>query len=313
MSGQVLDHVTRPGLPLTEGDVLDTQSDPVALGIEIYVDNIHVKGEYLTTVRDHIRAGNILVQGGTDDLAHYFPNTDILLTQQKSPPADDSDRALLLHECVHAMIDIYYPGGNVTRHMGELASYLTQTTYSVRKDPSANRDGIAGWDKFWGDLFRTVRAHRLDTSAGNGVKIPSKTLEDLRLELVALPDVDYGNYSKEAKGVSDGLIRMNIFLSTDEPVSMRSSSTSKEAYLDPDDDYLIRTLMEAYASTDVRGYGNRLRRLRRDFLYCSLHRAVVLRMRLSLRKRGDRLSEMFHDRLSHGGRAFLLRVLALPR
>ena len=114
-------------MPLTEGDVLDTLSDPVALGIEFYADKIHVKGEYLTTVRDHIRAGNILVKGGTQDLAFYDPVTDILLTQKKSPPANDGDRALLLHECVHAMIDIYDPDGTVTRHMGEVAAYLAQT------------------------------------------------------------------------------------------------------------------------------------------------------------------------------------------
>jgi hypothetical protein len=299
-------------MPLTEGDVLDTLSDPVALGIELYVDKVHVKGEYLTTVRDHIRAGNILVKGGTDDLAHYDQTADVLLTQKKAPPANDDDRALLLHECVHAMIDVYDPDGTVTRHMGELAAYLTQTTYSVRKSPSANRDGTAPWDKFWGDLFRTVRANKLDTAAGNGVRIPSATLEDLRLELVALPYVDYGNYSKEARGVSNGLIRKNLLLSSDEHASMtRSSSVAKETYPDPDDDYLIRTLMESYASTDVVGYGGRLRRLRQDFLYCSLHRALELRIRLSLRKRGDRVSELFHDRLSHGGRAILLGVLAL--
>ncbi len=130
-------------MPLTEGDVLDTLSDSVALGIEFYVDKIHIKGEYLTTVRDHIRAGNILVKGGTQDLAFYDQVTDVLLTQKKSPPANDSDRALLLHECVHAMIDVYDPDGAVTRHMGELAAYLTQTTYSVRKNPSSNRNGTA--------------------------------------------------------------------------------------------------------------------------------------------------------------------------
>ncbi|MEY9399116.1 antirestriction protein ArdC [Bradyrhizobium japonicum] len=156
-------------MPLTEGDVLDTLSDSVALGIEFYVDKIHIKGEYLTTVRDHIRAGNILVKGGTQDLAFYDQATDVLLTQKKSPPANDSDRALLLHECVHAMIDVYDPDGAVTRHMGELAAYLTQTTYSVRKNPSSNRNGTAPWDKFWGDLYATVRANKLDTSAGNPV------------------------------------------------------------------------------------------------------------------------------------------------
>jgi hypothetical protein len=300
-------------MPLSEGDVLDTLSDPVALGIEFYADKVHVKGEYLTTVRDHIRAGNILVKGGTQDLAFYDQTTDILLTQKKAPPPDDGDRALLLHECVHAMIDVYDPDGTVTRHMGEVAAYLAQTAYSVRKSPSANRTGTAPWDKFWGDLFVTVRANRLDTAAGNGVKIPATTLENLRKQLVGLPSVNYGSFPKEATGVSDGLVRKNLFLSTDsaEPVSMRSSSVSREAYPDPSDDYLIRTLMEAYAKTDVRGYGKRLRQLRRDFLYCSLARALELRMRLPMRKRGDRLSELFHDRLSHGGRAILLRVLAL--
>jgi hypothetical protein len=233
-------------MPLTEGgDVLDTLSDPVALGIEFYADKIHVKGEYLAAVRDHIRAGNILVKGGTQDLAFYDRTTDVLLTQRKSPPANDGDRALLLHECVHAMIDVYDPGGTVTRHMGELAAYLTQTTYSVRKNPSANRNGTAPWDKFWGDIYTTVRANRLDTSAGAGVRIPAATLENLRRELVVLPAVNYGNFSKEATGVSDGLTRINISLSADEAVSMRSSSVANEPYVDPSDDYLIRTLMEA--------------------------------------------------------------------
>jgi hypothetical protein len=300
-------------MPLTEGDVLDTLSDPVALGIEFYVDKIHVKGEYLTTVRDHIRAGNILVKGGNQDLAFYDQASDILLTQKKSPPADDGDRALLLHECVHAMVDVYFPNGNVTRHMGELAAYLTQTAYSVRKNPSANRNGTAAWDKFWGDLFATVRSCRLDTTAGNGVRIPAATLEGLRRQLAALPYVNYGNFSKEATGVSDGLIRTNFFLSTasHEQLSMRSSSVSHETIPDPGDDYLIRVLMENFASSDVIGYGGRLRRLRRDFLYCSKPRAAQLRGRLNARRRGDRVSELFYDRLSHGGRAVLLRVLAL--
>jgi len=300
-------------MPLTEGDVLDTLSDPVALGIEFYADKIHVKGEYLTTVREHIRVGNILVKGGVKDLAFYDSATDILLTQKKSPPPNDGDRALLLHECVHAMVDVYYPDGNVTRHMGELAAYLTQTAYSVRKDPSANRNGTEAWDRFWGDLFATVRSYGLDTAAGNGVRIPAAALEGLRQQLAALPSVNYGDFSKEATGVSDGLIRTNVFLSTgsDEQVSMSMRSVSHETIPDPGDDYLIRLLMEHFGSSDVIGYGRRLRELRRDFLYCSKPRALELRGRLTARRRGDRVSELFYDRLSHGGRAILLRVLAL--
>ena len=167
-------------MPLTITEVLETLEDPVALGIDFYADKIHVNGEYLSRVHERILVGDILVTGGTSDLAFYDPPTDVLLTQKKAPPADDGDRALILHECVHAMIDITDPKGTVTRHMGELAAYLTQTAYSVRKYPTANRTGTAAWDKFWGDLYATVRAHKLDTKKGNGARIPDATLENLR-------------------------------------------------------------------------------------------------------------------------------------
>ncbi len=299
-------------MPLTETDVLDTLKDPTALGIEFYVDNIHISGSRLGTVGDNIRNGNILVVGGTADLAFYDQASDTLTTQQKSPPANDSDRALLLHECVHAMIDIYYPDNDVTRHMGEIAAYLVQTAYSLRKNPAANRNGTAPWDKFWGDLYSTARLYKLDTPAGNGVRIFWGFLENLRQQLAVLPGVNYGNYSRWATDVSNGLKRNNSFRS-EELITMRTTSVSYETVPDLSDDYLIRVLMERYAALDVPGYGNRLNRLRRDFLRCSVIRAANLRTRLRVRIDGDRLSEAFFGRLSHGGRSILLSTLALPR
>ena len=205
-------------MPLTIKEVLETLEDPVALGIDFYADKIHVKGEYLSRVHERIVVGDILVTGGTSDLAFYDPATDILITQQKAPPADDGDRALLLHECVHAMIDIIDPGTTITRHMGELAAYLTQTAYSVRKYPTANRTGTAPWDHFWGDLYATVRANKLDSAKGNGAKIPDATLENLRQQLAALPAVNYGSFSKEATDVSNGLLRHYSFLNWRWPI-----------------------------------------------------------------------------------------------
>ena len=298
-------------MPLTITEVLETLEDPVALGIDFYADKIHVNGENLSRVHERILVGDILVTGGTSDLAFYDPPTDVLLTQKKAPPADDGDRALILHECVHAMIDITDPKGTVTRHMGELAAYLTQTAYSVRKYPTANRTGTAAWDKFWGDLYATVRAHKLDTKKGNGARIPDATLENLRVQLAALPSVNYGSFTKEATGVSNGLLRQYSFLNTGDGPSMRSSYSAHETYPDPSDDYLMDALKEKYSPGDVKGYGGRLRRLRREFLHCSKLRAFTLKNRLSVRTKGDRLSELFHDRLSHGGRALLVRVLAI--
>jgi hypothetical protein len=298
-------------MPLSLGDVLNTLSDPAALGIDFYVAKIHIKGEYLSTVRDHILAGNIQVTGGDSDLAKYDQMTDVLYTQKKSPPANDGDRALLLHECVHAMIDVYYPDGDVTRHMGELAAYLTQTAYSVRKDPTSNRNGTQPWDKFWGDLYTTIRSNKLDTAAGNGARIAPDTLENLRQQLAKLPSVNYGNFSKEATGVSNGLKNPFLYPTVTEQPSTRYSNVSYETYPDLTDEYLIQTLTEHYALTDVRGYGSRLRQLRRDFLRCSKSRAQELRSRLLAPRGADRVSELFYERLSHGGRAILLRVLSL--
>ena len=298
-------------MPLTIKEVLETLEDPVALGINFHADKIHVKGENLSRVHERILVGDILVTGGTSDLAFYDHATDVLITQKKAPPADDGDRALILHECVHAMVDIIDPKTTITRHMGELAAYLTQTAYSVRKYPAANRTGTAPWDKFWGDLYATVRANKLDTAKGNGARIPDATLENLRQQLAALPSINYGSFSKEAKDVSNGLLRQYSSMNWGDGPSMRSSYSAHETYPDPSDGYLMDALKEKYSPADVKGYGGRLRRLRRDFLYCSKLRAFTLKNRFSVRIKGDRLSELFHDRLSHGGRALLLRVLAL--
>jgi hypothetical protein len=61
--------------------------------------------------------------------------------------------------------------------------------------------------------------------------------------------------------------------------------------------------------TDVRGYGGRMKRLRLELVRCSLPRARKLAIRFAARKRGDRVSELFHDRLATYERAILLRVL----
>jgi hypothetical protein len=297
-------------MPLTIKEVLETLEDPVALGIDFYADKIHVKGEDLSRVHERILVGDILVAGGTSDLAFYDPATDVLITQKKAPPADDGDRALILrmrsrHDRYHRSQDHHHAAHGRTRGISH------QTAYSVRKYPTANRTGTAPWDKFWGDLYATVRANKLDTAKGNGAKIPDATLENLRQQLAALPSVNYGSFSKEAKDISNGLLRHYSFTNSGDGPSMRSSYSAHETFPDPSDDYLIDTLKENYSPADVKGYGGRLRRLRRDFLYCSKLRAFTLKNRLSVRTRGDRLSELFHDRLSHGGRALLLRVLGL--
>ena len=143
-----------------------------------------------------------------------------------------------LHECVHAMIDIIDPKTTITRHMGELAAYLTQTAYSVRKYPTANRTRTEPWDKFWGDLLRDRAGEQIGyRTVAMALKYRMPHLSENLRQLAALPYVNYGSFGKEAKDVSNGLLRHYSFTNSGDGPSMRSSYSAHKLP-DPSDDYL---------------------------------------------------------------------------
>lgn len=298
-------------MSLTERDVLNTLSDAVALNMDFYVSAIHVCGSEYTTIRDHIRADNILVAEGNKNLAFYDSKTDILTTQAGTPPANLDQRALLLHECTHALIDVFTSDLKITRHTDELTAYLAQYVYILRSDS----DFVVGpnnppWYNFFASLVALIKRLGLDTIEGNGKRISASDLEPLRVQLAALPGVNYGAFKKEDPTGADGLLRHNLFIEDiHEEIQVPYKITANESYPDPSDDYLIKKLEEKYSASDVSGYGKRLRTLRTDFLRCTGTRAKELERRLNGRQKGDHLSELFHDRLSTTGRALLLRVL----
>ena len=163
----------------------------------------------------------------------------------------------------------------MTRHTGELASYIAQHVYLMRSSPTwTTGTGTDPWSAFYSSVVALIKSYGLETIAGNGKSIPMDVLEPLRLQLVALPHVKYGSYPKTELARADGLKRMNFFLDdTPVEVSMRSSSVAYETYPDPSDDYLCDVFLEKYTVTDVRGYKGRMKRLRMDFAKCSLARA----------------------------------------
>jgi hypothetical protein len=297
-------------MPLSEGDVLNTLGDPVTKGMDFWVGPVHISGKSYDTIRDHVKAGNILVVGGTSTLAFYNSDTDILTTQVGTPPANVHQRGLLLHECTHALIDVFTNGLSVTRHIDELASYIAQHVYLMRSDPSwTPGSGSGPWPTFYNSITTLITNNGLQTVTGNGKRLGVDVLEPLRLQLAALPHVNYGSFKKTDLTGANGLKRTHFFLETHEEISVPYKVVAYETYPDPSDDYLIRTFLEKYAASDVAGYGARFRQLRMDFAKCSLPRARELAMRLAARKAGDRVSELFYDRLSRQGCAILLKVL----
>jgi hypothetical protein len=292
-------------MPFSANDVMNMLGESTVQQLDFWVGAVHITGKWFGTIRDHIFAENIVVTSGSSTLAFYDQKTDVLTTQTGEPPADLDDRAQLLHECVHALVDIFYPDDRITRHNDELAAYITQHVYMMRSNPSFTvGPNNVPWFSFYSDIVALAKRFNLDKTSGNGSRIGMADLEPVRKELAKLPDVNYGDFDKWDTGGSNGLIG-NPFLAK----GVDAVSGSRAPFVDPSDDYLIRKLNEQYAASDVRGYGGRLRTLRRDFALCSLGRANVLKPRLTARIRGDKVSELFFDRLSDGGRNLLLRVL----
>jgi hypothetical protein len=301
-------------MALKLGDVLNVLSDPVVTQIDFWVGSMHLTGKRFDVMRDHIVAGNIeVVEGTHPSNAFYDYATDVLITQNVTSPPSLEAKALLLHECSHAVFDIFADAKGATRHQDELAAYLIQHAFILRSNPAwAMGSGSGPWFDFFTALLALVKARNLHQNIGNGTRFTAADIEPLRLKLAALPGLDYGSYTKTDPSGADGLKKMNPFIEpSQEPVSMRYSSVSKESYPDPSDEYLIRTLSTGYNAANVRGYGGRLRELRRDFARCSVTRARQLLVRLAARKPGDKVSELFYDKLSTEGRAILLRILRM--
>lgn len=312
-------------MAIQSSDVVTMLADPAVAGLDFWAGPIHITGERFGVIRDHIRVANILVVPGHDSMAYYHPDTDTLELPQAAAP-DLGIQALLLHECAHALVDIYYVSHmQVRRHVNECAAYLTQKAFEFRKSPGRAAPAAVPttgdpWTIYWSMLENLAWEYNLQSAAGNGAYIPPSKLEPLITQMRLLPgglvngtpSHPYG-YAADAKQMSDGLKNDHPFLflnDAPEEINVRTTSVAHEPPFDPSDEYLIRVFGEHYAKSDVSGYGGRLKRLRRDFAHCSVARAKALHPRLSKRMAGDKVSEAFFASLSTKGRAILVAVLA---
>jgi hypothetical protein len=206
-------------MPLTESDVLDTLDDGIVSSLDFTVGPVRISGARYRILRDNILAGNLMVTPGTGDLAFYNNTTDILTTQKGDSPPNIFARALLLHECTHALVDLFHGDNSVTVHANELAAYLVQDIYTMRAIPGIKSGPIElknpMWGVFWAMVYGVIKLKNLNTLKGNGTVITLDELEPIRLALAVLPDVPYGKFKKEDKTDANGLLKKNPFLTVD--------------------------------------------------------------------------------------------------
>lgn len=155
-------------MALTEDDVRLALSDPVLQRMDFWVDSVHVRGEAYTKIADLIEDEQILVVPGTDpNHSEYFFESDTIMTQKASPPADLINRSAMIHECTHAIADM--ERATVTHLSNEAAARIAQATYLLVSSPNPAIPPI--WKRFIDGAIKLAQKFNLDTAPGAGTKL----------------------------------------------------------------------------------------------------------------------------------------------
>ena len=206
-------------MPISKNDVVALFSDPALSQINFTVADIPVNAREFQNVSDYIKNDDIpVITGPTAGMAYYDRKSNKLETDPASNlPLTLGDRALILHECVHAIVDI--------RELQELsltdeiAAYIAQLTYMQVKSPSPNHPRAVAIPRnnplalFVMSVLDVIDQYKLTSKEGLGARINHFDVVVLSQRLRAV--AQYASISLEAKedpkfsGVSikDGGIR----------------------------------------------------------------------------------------------------------
>jgi hypothetical protein len=180
-------------MPITKADVLAVLSDPILNKINFSVSMIQVNAAAFGIVARYIEAGDIEVVPGTSRrLAIYDRRQNHIETPARNPPLDLTDRAQLLHECVHAISDISGAGSVLD---DEVAGYLAQTVFAQISHPTPAVLGSDAMIRAASPMGRmvfamqeTMRNYNLDNARGFGAKISAIDRHRLGEAIRAMPD-----------------------------------------------------------------------------------------------------------------------------
>jgi outer membrane protein OmpA-like peptidoglycan-associated protein len=178
-------------MPLTDFDVLQALGDSKLQRLDYWVDNIHIRGEAYMRLFDLVDRQQILVVSGDNPArAEYDAKTDTITTQKAESPANLTNRAVLLHESTHALVDMERI--TTTWHANEACAYITEGMYLLlsTNDPQPfNKAFISG------SVIPWIRAKRLDSAPGGGLRFSFDDIIPLIVELNKHPAYHQDNAS----------------------------------------------------------------------------------------------------------------------
>ncbi len=293
-------------MPLSKQDVLAMLADPVLARMDFSAAGLRISGRQFGWVRTLVEDEDIVVVEGTVGNAYYNSGNNTLTTQNANSPPDLDARALLLHECVHALIDMEKL--RISRLSNEVVCYVVQHAYMLLSNPrwTVQPNSNVPWFNFYTDIAAFVRTHKLDKPDGFGATIADADLAPLRPQLNNLNI--YQHLKDHDMSLSNGVLTKPRPLASHPPTApyrIAQNETMPEA----SDDYIVDVLKKRYAASDVAGYGGRLRELELVFREQRPQRARTRHGRLQSRMAGDPMSQFFHDHLSTSARVRLVAIL----
>lgn len=196
-------------MPITKADVLAVLNDPILNKIDFSVGTLRVNAAAFRIVARYIEAGDIeVVPGRSARVAVYDRKQNHIETPARNPPLDFTDRAQLLHECVHAISDISGGGGSVLED--EVAGYLAQTLFAQLSHPTpailatdARIKAASPTGRMVFAMQETMRNYNLDNVRGFGAKISGIDSRRLGEAIRAMPD--YAGLTATTRVASPGV------------------------------------------------------------------------------------------------------------
>jgi hypothetical protein len=184
-------------MPASKDDVLALLADPDLWRINFTVADIPVNAQEFRNVSDYFKNEDIkVIPGKTDGLAIYDREFNRLEADPaSSSPLDDSDRALILHESVHAIVDIR--GLQELSLEEEVAAYIAQLCFMQIKSPTPNHPPAVKIPRnhplalFNMTVLDVIDQYKLVSAKGLGARISHFDVYNLSQRLHAV-----GQYSK---------------------------------------------------------------------------------------------------------------------
>ena len=179
-------------MPIRKADVLAVLADPILARMNFSLGQVFVNVREYGKVAEYIRDGDIGVTPGNGALAYYDGRLNTIETQRGNPPLNLADRAQVLHECTHAIVDIN--GADVLRQDDEVAGYLAQMLYMHLSNPKpfpVPRPGVAPLGKLVFAINDVIVKYNLLQPEGLGVSISELDIWKLGTDVRRMPEYSH--------------------------------------------------------------------------------------------------------------------------